>query len=133
MKIIEDDEQRPNDLDQIERNKLYKLRNGFKVKIIEFVNDSRFSTTAQWIGVYSNPKNKNELATIRFEVNGRVLSHDRVKEYDIVGEYAASTFIVLFKNGDQVEIRNFDTLEKAEKFKSNLARNEFIRIEEIKE
>jgi hypothetical protein len=133
MKIIDDDEQRPNDLEQIERNKLYKLRNGFKVKIIEFVNDSRFSTTAQWIGVYSSPKNKNELATIRFDVTGRVLSHDKVKEYDIIGEYTASTFIVLFKNRDQVEIRNFDTLEKAEKFKSNLARNEFIRIEEIKE
>jgi hypothetical protein len=132
LKIIEDDEQRPNDLD-LAHFELYKLRNGFKVKLIQLVNDPRFSTTAQWIGIYSSPKNKNELATIRFDLEGRVLSHDRVKEYDIVGEYTATTFIVLFKNGVQVEIKNFDTLEKAEKFKSTLAGNEFIRIEEIKE
>jgi len=132
LKIIEEDNQKPNDLDCLEKDKLYKLRNGFKVKLIQFVHDAKFSTTAEWIGIYSNPKNKNELATIRFDLEGRVLSHDRVKEYDIVGEYTTSTFIVLFKNGSLIEIRNFDTPEKAEKFKSNLAPGEFIRIEEIR-
>jgi hypothetical protein len=90
--------------------KEYRVENGMKVLIINYVDKPQFFPQKTFIGIY-------EGGTIRFDVNGNPLSHARLKEWTIKEEWKEQfIWVVTIINGPNYESATFTSEKHADRY-----------------
>ncbi len=86
---------------------VYRLNNSFKMKIVALETDMDFVSGPTYIGVY---RQNGTDSAIRFNVNGKVISHGGNIEYDIESEWTLKDlWVVVGPNSDSYPLTYFST------------------------
>jgi hypothetical protein len=97
-----------------EVGKQYRLHNGAIVKIIAFENDKKFVSEPTYIGIYLFGKIDG---TVRYSKEGKLLSHDKVKNFEIVYEYKENKiWLVINDDGITCKVSSYYVKENAYDF-----------------
>lgn len=80
-----------------EVGKQYRLRNEAIVKIVAFENDKNFVSEPTYIGVCLFGENDG---TIRYSREGKLLSHGKVTNFEIVSEYTENKIWLVIKDDE---------------------------------
>lgn len=86
---------------------VYRLNNGFKMKIVALETDMDFVSEPTYIGVY---RQNGTDSAIRFNAKGKVISHGGNIEYDIESEWALKDlWLVVGPNPNAYPVTYFST------------------------
>jgi len=104
-----------------EVGKQYKLHNGAIVKIIAFEDDEKFVSEPTFIGIFivSCLFGKN-YSTVRYSKEGKLLSHDKVKIFEIASEYKENKiWLVINDDGITCSVSSFYKKDVANNYAKN--------------
>lgn len=93
--------------------KSFRLKNGIKTNIVAFVKAGDCASQDTYIGVYRD-------GTIRFDVNGKLLSHAEKEDWSIDGEFTDKKIWVV--------VRKVNNDLKSEVFESENASKQFVEV-----